>query len=108
MARFKYTNSKLMAYQSSLPARGTRTVQKTGRIAERSARDFAPVDTGNLKSKIHFDMDGPAQGTLHSDAEYSLFVNAGTYKMAPQPFFEPGMERARAAFPGIAAQEFKP
>lgn len=107
MARFKYTNAKLIAYQQSLPDRGNRTVQKAGQLWERSAKRRAAVDTGEMRDKIHFEMNGNGQGTLHADADHSGFIEFGTYKMSAQPYFIPAAEEVRQAFPGIAVEVFR-
>ena len=108
MARFKYTNTKLRSYEQSLPQRGRRTVERTGRIWERSAKDRAAVDTGEMRDKAHFEMTGDSEGTMHADADHSGFVEFGTVHQGAQPWFIPAAEDARQAFPGIARDEFKP
>lgn len=54
-----------------------------------------PVDTGNLQSLISAEMDGENLNVV-SDAEYSGFVEYGTWKMEPQPFFNPAVDKIRS------------
>lgn len=102
MARFKYTNAKLIAYQSSLPARATRTETRAAKNAVQRIKRRAPVDTGELRDSIH--QDG---GRVVAEAEHAGYVEFGTYKMAAQPYFIPGLMESRGDLFAIAAVEFR-
>jgi HK97 gp10 family phage protein len=54
-----------------------------------------PVDTGNLQSNIHAEMEG-TDLNVSSDAEYSGFVEYGTWKTEPQPYFGPAIDKIRS------------
>lgn len=60
--------------------------------AERDAKAFAPVLTGELKSRIHGRRLGLV-GEVVSEAPYSNYVEEGTSDTAPQPFMTPAHER---------------
>ena len=66
------------------------------------AQGRAPVKTGKLKSLISAARVGEASYEVRSEAEYSVYVEMGTRKMAAQPFFTPACDaaegRVRAAF----------
>jgi HK97 gp10 family phage protein len=53
-----------------------------------------PVSTGNLQSLISSEMDGTDLNVV-SDAEYSGFVEFGTWKTEPQPYFGPAVDKVR-------------
>ncbi|MEN2364093.1 HK97-gp10 family putative phage morphogenesis protein [Lacticaseibacillus paracasei] len=57
------------------------------------AQSNAPVRTGFLKSNIHVlpveKKTDQVIGTVKSDADYSSFVEFGTYKMSAEPFMRP-------------------
>lgn len=65
------------------------TVAKT----QARAQSNAPVRTGFLKSNIHVlpveKKTDQVIGTVKSDADYSSFVEFGTYKMSAKPFMRP-------------------
>ena len=54
-----------------------------------------PVDTGNLQSLISSSIEGGDLNVV-SDAGYSGFVEYGTWKMEPQPFFGPAVDKVRS------------
>jgi HK97 gp10 family phage protein len=103
MARFRYDGARLRAYQASLPDRGTRAETRIAKNAVQNIKRRAPVDTGELRDSIH--QEG---GLVVATANHAGFVEFGTYKMAAQPYFIPGLEATRGDFIAIAAQEFKP
>lgn len=67
-------------------------IQKTATDIERDAKIAAPVDTGFLRSSISSDVRG-----LHAEvgptAEYGVYVEYGTSRMAPQPYLGPAFDR---------------
>lgn len=77
--------------------------QKTVQDTINLARANAPVDTGNLRAGIHGSTDVShirVVGEVVSSAEYSVYVENGTSRMAPQPFMRPAQE---AVTPGWLA-----
>jgi hypothetical protein len=66
-----------------------------GPLGEGTAKKYAPVDTGLLRSSIHQEFPGDdiiAQIALFgSDCDYAIYQELGTYKMAAQPFMAPMM-----------------
>lgn len=61
---------------------------------EAQAKSLAPVDTGNLRNSIQSSFTGTS-GQLTVGAEYAMYVEMGTSKMAPQPFFFLAFERQK-------------
>lgn len=63
------------------------------------ARRRAPVRTGYLRGSIH--SEGVTAGKTAEvwvEADYGVYVEMGTYKMAAQPFFLPAIEAVAPEF----------
>ena len=59
-------------------------------------QDATPVRTGFLKSSEGVSVtaaDG-TEGEMHANASYAGFVNGGTSRQPPNPFFDRGVETA--------------
>ena len=70
-------------------------LNKAGADTQADAKTLAPVDTGNLRATI---TRTPASGVLPStevgaEANYGIFVEMGTSRMAPQPYLAPAADR---------------
>lgn len=78
-------------------------VAKTARDIEADAKVFAPVDTGNLKGSITSDIDG-LKAEIGPTANYGIYQELGTSKMAPQPFMGPAADRRAGPFEKAMAQ----
>lgn len=62
-----------------------------------TAQQLVPVDTGYLHDSIHHAGAGnPSEVVV--EAEYGPYVEYGTWKMAPQPYFWPAVEMERPVF----------
>lgn len=57
------------------------------------AQQSAPVDTGNLRGSIRAEAVSPIEYRVVASAEYSVYVELGTHKMAAQPFLDPALRR---------------
>jgi len=55
------------------------------------AKSLVPVRTGFLRDSIHHLVTGFNLDFL-ADAEYALYVEMGTYRMAPRPFMRPALD----------------
>lgn len=84
-------------------------LRKTARDIVRDAKLLAPVDTGNLKNSItHSDLRsvGAAGGEIEigPTANYGIFMEHGTSRVAPQPFMGPAADNNVRAFEQAMAQ----
>ena len=70
------------------------------------ARELVPVRTGYLKSTIAAKIGEASMGevTAEASAEYAQYVEFGTYRQMPQPYFIPAIEAALEEW-GLAAQK---
>ncbi|MCR4340771.1 MAG: HK97 gp10 family phage protein [Gemmatimonadaceae bacterium] len=70
-------------------------VAKAALDVEAQAKNRAPVDTGFLKNSIHASKEQETVWRVDSPADYSLYVELGTRRMAPQPYLIPALEFVR-------------
>jgi HK97 gp10 family phage protein len=74
-------------------------------IVEGAAKGLSPVDTGNLRGSITHvvETDHAKVGT---NVEYSIWVEAGTSKMAAQPYLRPGLDNNKRKVEQYMGQVF--
>lgn len=78
-------------------------VRSCGALLEATGKELAAVDTGFMRGSIGTDYTGSATSTEMSavcgpTASYAPFVEWGTYRMAPQPFMGPALDRVAPVF----------
>lgn len=83
-------------------------VRRSALQVEREAKQFCPVDTGNLRSSISTTVEGDGRfaaigAEIGPTAEYGIWVEYGTSRQAPAAFMGPAFDRAQPAF--VAAME---
>lgn len=89
--------------QLAIVPKAAAVIRKTASDIEADAKNLAPVDTGNLRSSI-----GKSVNALHAEigpsAEYGIYQEYGTSKMAPQPFMGPAFDRRAPGFVNAMSQ----
>lgn len=90
----KNVNNKSQTTQQAIG----KIVQETVSNIERKAKQKAPVDTGFLRQKIYSEKVDDLTAVAGSKAPYSYWVDKGTRRRKPQPFFTPAVESERAQF----------
>jgi HK97 gp10 family phage protein len=80
-------------------------VRKAAFAVERGAKIRAPVDTGNLRNSINVSLSGSGLSAgdaiaaeVGPEANYGIFIELGTWKMAPQPFLGPAFDEVEPSF----------
>lgn len=73
-------------------------VAKAALDIEAQAKSRAPVDTGTLKNSIQATKVGPAHWRVVVGADYGMYVEWGTGKMAAQPFLQPAILAVTPSF----------
>lgn len=80
-------------------------VRKSAFAVERGAKLRAPVDTGALRNSINTTLFGtaltgtsPISAEVGPEANYGVFIERGTWKMAPQPFLGPAFDEVEPSF----------
>lgn len=56
----------------------------------KKASELVPVKTGYLKSRLGYESDGSA---VFADADYAIYPEYGTSKMAAQPYMRPAIDK---------------
>ena len=87
---------------AAAPAKATALIRtatvKTTIDTAADARRNSPVDTGYLRSSIatEYEFSGEGvTGSVEAGANYAVFVENGTSRMAPQPFLRPAFDKHR-------------
>ena len=81
--------------QRELIGKLTRNLTRACLLVEGDAKKDCPVDTGRLRSSITHEVEGTV-GYVETDVDYAPYVELGTYKMRPQPFLFPALEKNKA------------
>ena len=69
-------------------------LNKAGLLVLTRAKQKAPYDTGNLRGLIAKERPSPAEVDVVSPAEYSIYQEMGTYKMAAHPYMRPALDES--------------
>ena len=77
-------------------------LNEAGRIVEQKMKKLAPVDTGNLKREIYYDVDYKNQTILwestainkRNKVDYAPIQEYGLSGLTPQPYFQPALRTA--------------
>ena len=68
-------------------------IQNTALRVEKRAKENAPEDTGYLKQHITAEKTGELSADVTSLAEYSIYNEFGTRKMAAHPYMRPALNQ---------------
>lgn len=82
---------------------GERAADRVGQEAKAYAQDIAPVDTGELREGIDYEIRQTSTGwtiVLFNPVDHAVFQELGTANMAAQPSLRPA---ADAVFPKYGA-----
>lgn len=63
-------------------------------MADRTKK-HTPIVTGNNRDSINFTVDG-LKGQVFTESGYGGWLEVGTYKMHPRPYFQPAFSEARS------------
>ena len=79
--------SRLEQAADTLSEQIAEALQRAGDAFVDSAQGMAPVDTGFLRDNISVTSATDTEVVIESEADYSLFIEEGTWKMTAQPYF---------------------
>ena len=85
-----------------------RALEKMGLVAERYAKEYAPVDTGRLRNSISH-ATAPEEGAVYigTNVEYGVYQEFGTVYQPGTPFLRPAVENHIDEYKEIVEQELK-
>lgn len=74
------------------------------------AKQYVPVDTGELRDSINVQADDPVNKEIYigSTVEYAIYIEMGTTKMSPQPYLRPALDETMADVDKNQVEGFKP
>lgn len=81
-------------------------LEMIGNNAVQNAREYVPVDTGDLRDSIYWDRDDRAV-SLHADMDYAAYVELGTTYQKAQPYLRPAVENHQAEYKAIAESIYR-
>lgn len=102
MITFKVEGADIMARKfllaaTAVPAKAVPdALDKAALLVTRSAKQKAAVDTGFMRGAIAPSRPSPSEADVTSHAEYSIYVEVGTSRMAAQPFMRPALDENAA------------
>jgi HK97 gp10 family phage protein len=79
---------------------------KAAIFVQNEARSLAPVDSGNLKESIDYEVE-ESKAIVKTDVEYAIFQEYGTKKMSSHPFMRPALFGNQSAIESIIARVMK-
>lgn len=74
-------------------------------LVARSAKIKAPVDTGFLRAAIKASRVSAKEADVTAHAEYSIYQELGTYKMAAHPFMRPALDENREQIKALIGRQ---
>lgn len=85
-----------------------RALEKIGLVAERYAKEYAPVDTGRLRNSITH-ATAPEEGAVYigTNVEYGVYQEFGTVYQPGTPFLRPAVENHIEEYKEIVESELK-
>lgn len=69
-----------------------RILEKCGQVAESHAKEYCPVDTGNLRNSITHQRYDENTEMIGTTVHYASYVELGTRKMRAKPYFKPAIQ----------------
>lgn len=78
-----------------MEAEKKKILEKIGEFVEGEAKDFCPVDTGDLRRSIKNVVVSDKEVQIGTDIDYAHFVEFGTIKQQAQPYLTPAFEANR-------------
>ena len=104
---FRYT-SYFSQYVQAVTEAQKKAAQRTADWAYLQARSLVPVDTGNLRDSIDYEIrqtEASFAVVIFAGAEYALYVELGTSRMQAQPYLRPVLDRIGEVHRRFLAEE---
>lgn len=91
----------------ALPEVKARALMMCGAIAENSAKQKCPVDTGRLRNSISHGMSDENTVDIGTDVEYAIYQELGTSRVQEKLFLTNGVRDNLEQFQSIIEAELK-
>ncbi|TYC49610.1 HK97 gp10 family phage protein [Weissella muntiaci] len=91
---FKGADELIARYKkqpAAIKREATGIINNTALRVEKRAVEKAPFDTGYLSQHIQASNNGELSAKVVSSANYSIYLEKGTRRMAPRPFMQPAV-----------------
>lgn len=98
------SSSRIPQLVAQVTARSALIIAKAAMDIQGHAQQGAPVRTGFLKGSIQAKQEKPLAWRVDVQAEYGIYVEFGTSRMAARPYFVPAVELVRPSFIQAMAQ----
>lgn len=82
-------------WQQNTLTLGDALLQHIGALQLDDAKRHVPVDTGRLKASLDAEIDDHVLRVGSRDVDYSVYVELGTSRMAPQLYLRPALYQQR-------------
>lgn len=95
---FRWNTARLNFVLREANGPAGRNLVRKAIAVESLAKRLCPVDTGNLRSSITWELGSDGQGLyadIGTNVEYAGYVEFGTRFMAAQPYLVPALAAAR-------------
>lgn len=106
---FRFTNYFKQRQAQIIDAQG-RAAERTGVWAAEEARRLAPVDTGELRDSITYEVRRTATTfaiVVLAGANHALYIELGTSRMSAQPYLRPVLDRIGQQYQQYLAEEVR-
>ena len=103
MAELKWYGGKVI---KNVEEAINKALEASALLVEGEAKNLAPVDTGNLRNSIAYEIE-KKEARVGTNVGYAPFVCLGTSKMAAQPFLNPALEQNKGNIQKIFADALK-
>jgi HK97 gp10 family phage protein len=99
--------SRLQAVPQKINAAIAQGFQEAGQQMVGDMQSTCPVDTGELQSSIGVAEASSSTLRIEVGADYGIYVEMGTWKMAAQPFFYPIVDQYKDQLVGIISKNLQ-
>jgi hypothetical protein len=93
-AAYTFTSQRREAIKR-VEAATAKGIKEFGLSMSRKAKQKSPYLTGNNRRSITFEMPTPLRVRVYTESGYGGWLELGTSRMAPRPYFAPAYQETR-------------
>ena len=83
-----------------------KALEEMGLVGEDHAKEYCPVDTGNLRNSITHTRDDNS-AYIGTNVEYAPYVELGTSRQKAQPYLKPAVQNHKDEYIAIIKQNME-